>query len=86
MCTPLDLAKQRNHQAIVDYLQNQQQAQQANELPTNVLLNERAEIEENVKSGRFCRNSKASDLLSQAGTGNFTPGGSSGLTYRGIRA
>jgi hypothetical protein len=53
MCTPLDLAKQRNHPAIVDYLQSQQQAQQANELPANVLLNERAEIEENVKSGKF---------------------------------
>lgn len=51
MCTPLDLAKQRNQKAVIDYLQNQQHAQQANELPTNVLLNERADIEENVKSG-----------------------------------
>ena len=51
MCTPLDLAKQRQHQDIVEYLTNEQQAQMANEMSNSVLQNERANIEENVKSG-----------------------------------
>lgn len=53
MCTSLDLAEQRHHQQVVDYLTQNQRAQKANELPSNVLLNERANIEENVKSGWF---------------------------------
>jgi hypothetical protein len=51
MCTALDLAKQRNNQPIVDYLVRQKSAQMANEIPADILKNERANIEKNLKSG-----------------------------------
>lgn len=52
MCTPLDLAIKRKHQPVVDYLTHQQKAKVASELSVESLLNERTNIEENVKSGK----------------------------------